>query len=51
MDMHLTETSMLSSPRGQLLGATNLSVKPPLESVGHWILVIKEMLPTNPLHF
>lgn len=36
---------------GSFLGATDLSVKPSLKSVGHWILVIKEMLPTNPLVF
>ena len=34
-----------------LLGATNVSMKPPLKSVGHWILIVKEVLPTDTLGF
>lgn len=31
---NLTETSTLGSPRGQLLGATNLTMKPPTQVCG-----------------
>lgn len=48
---NLTETSTHGSSRGQLLGATNLTMKPPPKCVGCWILVMKKMLPTNTLGF